>query len=458
MTELNILVLDDEKRIREELTDFLEENGYRVFQASKPSEAMSLIKEQSIDIAIVDINLPERDGLAVLREIKEQDNNIEVLIITGQGDMDKAIEAMRSGAADFFNKPVRLDEVSNAIERTKRYINLSQRYNSMCRNFDRLLQDIHENLGLNIVGKSRALKELVKKIESAAGHPDTAIMITGESGTGKELVARSIHYLSSRKGYCFHTVNCAALPENLFESEFFGYVKGAFTGAVVNKPGWFEIADKGTLFLDEIGDMQPFMQAKLLRITEDGKLRRLGSTNEISVDVRLITATNRSIRELVEKKLFRQDLYHRINTLEINIPPLRERKEDIPELIDFYIKQFADKTGKEIRGIETALMNRLTEYYFPGNVRELKNMVERAVIICNGTKLQSKHFALDSLVAENGEKKRMETEEIYDLELIEKDAISRAMKTVNNNKLKAAKLLKITWQALERRLKKYNLQ
>ncbi|MDY0151973.1 MAG: sigma-54 dependent transcriptional regulator, partial [Candidatus Cloacimonas sp.] len=276
MSTLNILIVDDEQRIREELSEFLSGCGYMCYVAETPSAALREIANYNIDLVILDINLPERDGLTVLREIKELDDNIEVLMITGHGDMDLAIKAMRLGAVDFFNKPINPDEVLQSIERTKRFIKLSKQCQQVQLSYDRLFQDLNNGNGFKLIGASKAIKSLKGEIESAAHNPHVSVLITGESGTGKELVARAIHYLSARKNKCFHAVNCAAIPEQLFESEFFGYVKGAFTGAGTDKQGWFEAADKGTLFLDEIADMQPFMQAKLLRVTEDGKVHRLG--------------------------------------------------------------------------------------------------------------------------------------------------------------------------------------
>jgi DNA-binding NtrC family response regulator len=454
MSGMNILVLDDEKRIRDELAEFLSDNGHSVFQAGKPSEIYPLMNRYQIDLAIVDINLPEKDGLTVLREIKHIDNDVEVLIITGQGDMDKAIEAMRAGAADFFTKPVRLGEVVTAIERTKRYMNLSRQYSQIRNNYNHLLQELQDGMGLQMIGKSKAQKKIDEDIKIVASNPNVSVMICGESGTGKELVARCIHYLSSRKKNYFYPVNCAAIPETLFESEFFGYVKGAFTNAATNKAGWFEIANKGTLFLDEIGDMQPMMQAKLLRIVEDGKVRRLGSNNELSVDVRIITATNRNIEQLVSAGAFRQDLFHRINTFQITIPPLRERKDDIPLMIEHFLQHFAHKSGKEISSIENSLLDNLVEYHFPGNVRELKNMIERAVLLCNGSKLTVKHFCLNSISTNKDRIHHTDDTPVYDLALVEKETIQRALKQTNNNKLQAAKLLNISWQALARKLKK----
>lgn len=455
MSNLHILILDDERRIREELTDFLTDNEFVTYEAATPSEAFKIIELNPVDMAIIDINLPEKDGLTVLKEIKATNEEIEVLIITGQGDMDKAITAMRLGAADFFNKPIRLNEVLQAIERSKRYINLSRKYHNVNQNYNLLLHEMQENMGLQILGNSPQIQKVLQDITIASEHPDPAVLISGESGTGKELVARSIHYLSARKTSYFYAVNCAAIPEQLFESEFFGYEKGAFTGAITHKPGWFEIANNGTLFLDEIGDMQPLMQAKLLRITEDGKVHRLGANRDIPVNVRIITATNRDIEQLVASGDFRRDLYHRINTFQIKIPPLRERTEDIPILVEHFIRFYAAKTGKAITGIESALMDKLITYPYPGNVRELKNMLERAIILCNTSRLSDKHFSFDTCPQDSNINNS--NTEVFDLEQIEKDTIIKALNKTGNNYLQAAKLLNITWQSLQRRLNKYNI-
>ncbi len=457
MTKVNILIVDDELRIREELSEFLSGCGYQCFEAGNPTAAMNEIHQHDIDIVILDINLPDRDGITVLREIKETDDNIEVLMITGHGDMDMAIRAMRHGAADFFNKPINPDEVLHAIERTKRFIKLSRHCKQVQHSYDRLFQELNYGTGLRLIGQSKSIRELKAEIEAAADNPDVSVLITGESGTGKELVARSIHYLSARKNKCFHAVNCAAIPEQLFESEFFGYVKGAFTGAGTDKQGWFEAADKGTLFLDEIADMQAYMQAKLLRVTEDGKVHRLGSNRDITVDVRIISATNRDINRSVNRGTFRHDLFHRLNTFQINIPPLRDRKEDIPILVEHFIGHFAQKTGKAISGLEAVAMDKLMQHPFKGNVRELKNILERAIITCDEDKLKLKHFNdfTDRTAARSHTCKGDDS--ILDLEILEKSTIIKALKQAGNNKTQAALLLNITWQALERRLKKYGI-
>jgi len=453
MEKMNVLVLDDEPRIRDELSDFLTDHQFSVFEASCPDEAMPLLEKQQIDIAIVDLNLPGRHGLDVLKEIKAEYPDIEVLIITGQGDMETAIQAMRSGAADVFNKPIRLNEGLLAIQRSTRDVSLNRQFHRIRQSYDQLSRELMQNLGLEIIGNSPQIKNLLKDISIAAQNPDTPVMICGESGTGKELVARSIHHLSARNAGYFCAVNCAAIPDNLFESECFGYEKGSFTGAQSAKPGWFEMADHGSLFLDEIGDMNALMQAKLLRISEDGQVRRIGSTRDRNVDVRIITATNRDIDAMVASGSFRGDLFHRINTFMISIPPLRERTADIPLLISYYLELICNKTGKKICSMEAELMDKLMSYSFPGNVRELKNILERAVILCDGKQIRIRHLRSDLWCCNPQSNPSSEPDELFDLKLIERQTIERALKKIGGNKLQAARLLNISWQALERRVK-----
>ena len=457
MTKLSILILDDEARIRDELDDYLSNKGYQTYVASTPTKAMEIIRKNRIDLAIIDINLPEKDGLTVLQEIKDFDSEIEVIIITGQGDMQKAIQAMRHGATDFFNKPIQMKDVLHTIERTRRYINLAKEFSQIRLGYEKLTAELRELIGAQILGNSEAIKTVLEDIRICANHSDLSVLISGESGTGKELVARSIHYLSERKNSYFYAVNCAAIPENLFESEFFGYVKGAFTGAINNKPGWFEIAHKGTLFLDEIAEMSPMMQAKLLRVTEDGKVHRIGSNQDLTLDVRLISATNQDISRRIKSGEFRQDLFHRLNTFQIKIAPVRDRKEDIPILVEYFIGCYCRRFGKKITSVAASLMNKLVEYSFPGNVRELKNMLERAVIICNNSCLTEKYFAPDAFCMDDEDSSSGHHEESFDLSLVEQNTIIRALKRTEYNKQRAAKLLNISWQSLQRLMQKYNL-
>ncbi len=457
MEKLKIMILDDEKRVREEIGEFLLENDFSVFKAELPSQAFGILEQNEIDIVILDIKLPEMDGIQVLEKVKASYPDIEVIMISGHGDMNSVISAMRLGASDYFTKPFRLMDVHNSIERTKRFITLNSKLKEIEHNLSLVSNELHDKTGHVIITQSPKMKSIIDLISKVAKTEDTSVLITGESGTGKELVARGIHYLSSRKEKYFYDVNCSAVPENLFESEFFGHKKGAFTGAHENKAGWFEVANKGTLFLDEIGDMPLNLQAKFLRVLEERKIRRVGSHTDIPVDVRVMAATNQRLEELINDKMFRFDLFHRLNSFSIHIPPLRERTEDIPLLINHFATEFSKKMKRPIQEIDQEVMLNLSHYNFPGNVRELKNMVERAVILCERGKLHLKHFPITVKTGEISV--QLESSEIiFDLELAEKNLIIKALEKCENNKAKAAKLLNITWQSLDRRMKKFGIE
>ncbi|HPI45083.1 MAG TPA: sigma-54 dependent transcriptional regulator [Tenuifilaceae bacterium] len=457
MEKLKILVLDDEKVFREEIKEFLENDGFDVLLAAKPSEAFSIFTENEVDILILDLRLPEMDALEVLKSVKVQYPEVEVIMITGHGDMDAVIQAMRHGAVEFFPKPFRLLDMRAAIQRTKRYINLHTELKEISQTYSLVSKELIESVGNEILGKTPGINQVIDLMSKVAKADNTSVLITGESGTGKELVARGIHYLSDRKKSYFYAVNCSAIPDTLFESEFFGHKKGSFTGANEDKAGWFEIAHGGTLFLDEVVEMQPAMQSKLLRVLEDRKVRRIGSSVDIPVDVRIIAATNQDINKLLETGRFRTDLYYRLNSFEIKIPPLRERKEDIPILLDYYIKLLSQRLGKKINGIDTAISRIMMSYNFPGNVRELRNMVERAIILCDGNKLTLKNFTGLTPSSEQTSPTSTIGEEIFDLDLIEKIVIMKALEKTGYKKAETAQLLNITRQSLDRRLEKYEI-
>ncbi len=457
MEKLKILVLDDEKVFREEIKEFLENDGFDVLLAAKPSEAFSIFTENEVDILILDLRLPEMDGLEVLKSVKAQYPEVEVIMITGHGDMDAVIQAMRHGAVEFFPKPFRLLDMRAAIQRTKRYINLHTELKEISQTYSLVSKELIESVGNEILGKTPGINQVIDLMSKVSKADNTSGLITGESGTGKELVARGIHYLSDRKKSYFYAVNCSAIPDTLFESEFFGHKKGSFTGANEDKAGWFEIAHGGTLFLDEVVEMQPAMQSKLLRVLEDRKVRRIGSSVDIPVDVRIIAATNQDINKLLETGRFRTDLYYRLNSFEIKIPPLRERKEDIPILLDYYVKLLSQRLGKRINGIDPAISRIMMSYNFPGNVRELRNMVERAIILCDGNKLTLKNFTGLTPSSEQTSPSSTIGEEIFDLDLIEKIVIMKALEKTGYKKAETAQLLNITRQSLDRRLEKYEI-
>jgi len=457
MKEISILVLDDEKVFRKEIKEFLDGEGFSVLTAERPSEAFSILSENQIDILILDLRLPEMDGLQVLTKVKEEYPDIEVIMITGHGDMDAVINAMRLGAIEFFPKPFRLLDMRAAIQRTKRYIALHEQLKEINQTYSLVSKDLIESIGTEIIGNSFGIRQVVDLMGKVAKTDNTSVLITGESGTGKELVARGIHYLSSRKKSYFYAVNCSAIPDTLFESEFFGHKKGAFTGANEDKAGWFEVANGGTLFLDEVVEMQPAMQSKLLRVLEERKIRRIGSSVDIPVDVRIIAATNQDINKLIEEGKFRSDLYYRLNSFQIHIPPLRERKEDIPILFDYYVKHISTRMGKKITQVDPTIVKAMMGYNFPGNIREMRNMVERAIILSEGGRLTMKNFSGLIAPTDSVSTTGIIGEDIFDLDLIEKIVIMKALERTGYKKTEAAQLLNITRQALDRRLEKYDI-
>lgn len=455
MNNLNVLILDDDERIRTEIFEFLSNLDYKCFQTDRPSAAQVLIDSNEIDLMIADINLPEKDGLTYLSEVKGKYPMLEVIVITGFADVNKAVQALRLGAIDFLNKPFRLVELENAIFRTRRYMELSISARRSEETIELINNELKKDTQINFIGKSDAAKKVIDDIFKVAQSKDTSVLITGESGTGKELVARSIHLLSCRAKNAFVAVNSSAITESLFESELFGYKKGAFTGANESKAGLFEHANNGSIFLDEISEMNPALQAKLLRVLEDKKVRRIGSDSETSIEVRVISASNHNFDDLLSNNKFRKDLYYRLAVFVIHLPALRERKDDIPLLIDYYVKHFADKMNKKIVGIENSAFEKLSNYNFPGNIRELRNITERAVILCPGETITANLFE----TCGNNKNHSLPdySEDNLDLELNEKNLILKALEKTNNNKAQAAKLLNITWQSLDRRLTKFNL-
>lgn len=462
MKKLNILLVDDEIRLLQEIEEFLSNKKYKIFKAIKPSEAFAILDKHHIDIVILDIRLPEMSGIEVLKKIKETHSEIEVIMVSGHGDMSTVIEAMRFGATDYFPKPFRLVDINNAIVRTKRFIELTRELKQTKSDLNLLSRKLIETIGVQILGDSKGVQNLVSMMTKVARTNNTSVLVLGESGTGKELVAHGIHYLSKRNKQTFYSVNCSAIPESLFESEFFGHKKGAFTGAIEDKEGWFEIADKGSLFLDEISDMPLGQQAKLLRILEERKVNKIGSRQSRNVDVRVIAASNKNLEEMAQNNKFRLDLFHRLSIFVIEIPPLRDRKEDIPILLDYYMKFYAKQMDSKVSSIDYEVVKMLTNYSFPGNIRELKNMVERAVILCEEPVLTLNYFRLNRSVKNNLDETTNSSNALgtgnFDLEDNVKALIIRALEKTNNNKSKAAELLNITWQALDRRIKKHGIE
>src|SRR4030066_874165 len=369
----SVLVVDDEVGARESLKMILK-NDYEVFSAKDAEEALLQIKVHSPDVILLDIILPDLDGSKVLERIKQNDPDMVVIMITATKTLKTAIEAMKLGANDYVTKPFDIDELRLIITRSLSTKALEQevkyRREEMDKSFD---------FG-NIIGKSKLMKEIFKVVKQIADSKSTAL-IMGDSGTGKELISRAIHYNSNRKTFPFVTINCAAIPDTLIESELFGHEKGAFTNAIERKLGRFEVAHQGTLFLDEIGELSLSTQAKILRFLEEREFNRVGGSKTIKVDVRLITATNKDLNQLIKNGNFREDLYYRINVVPIVIPPLRERKEDIPTLIDHFISKFSAENNKNVKGISKEALEVVMEYELPGNIRELENLVERVIAL-----------------------------------------------------------------------------
>ncbi len=455
MDRLNVLLLDDEPAYLEELGSILNRSGYSTQSAETPSKAFTILEKNDIDVAIVDIWLPEMNGVEVIKRIREQYPKVSPIAITGHGDMKTVIDCLRAGAADFLNKPFQYPALENVIKRTSTFKELQDKIKNVELNYKHAQSALKEKFSVDIIGVSSDIKHVISMAAKVAETETTTVLITGESGTGKELVARSVHALSNRRSNFFHCVNCSAIPETLFESEFFGYKKGAFTGANESTKGWFEVSQNGTLFLDEVSELPLNLQAKFLRVLDDKMISKIGIKKGISVDLRIIAATNKELAEQVEKKEFRNDLYHRLNSFTINIPPLRERPEDIPELINYFTKQFARDFGKKVVDVDDAVYHKLSEYYFPGNVRELRNMVERAMILCDERVLKMKYF-IGSRNNNESKETRLAKKDLNLLEL-EKKAITQALHLSSFNKSKASEMLGITRQALDRKIEKHDI-
>ncbi|NVM22395.1 MAG: sigma-54-dependent Fis family transcriptional regulator [Desulfobacterales bacterium] len=452
---LNLLVIDDEKVVQDSLVGFLQNMGYPVIYAANGKEGIGIFKKNDIDIVITDLRMPGFNGLDVLKTVKGFSSSVEVILMTAYGDMDTAIAAMRAGASDYIVKPIKLNELIASLQRTARYQNLKREKELYREKLNQITAKHQEEFDLhNIIGESpavRTVKELIRIVRAT----DTTVFIRGESGTGKELVAKAVHYGSKRKAYPLISLNCTSIHETLLESELYGHERGAFTDAKEMRKGQFELARGGTLFLDEIGDMSLQAQAKLLRSLEEKKIRRVGGQREIDIDVRIVSATNKDIERLIQENKFREDIYYRLNVFVIVMPPLRERKSDIPLLANFFLKKFSRETGKQVTGISEDALKILTAYSFYGNVRELKNLMERAVILCPGPEVLPKDFP-----PLNNQRRQFGlglSERDFGLDRIEKDIIEKALRRVNFNQVKAASLLGISRYSLIRRLKKHNI-
>src|ERR1700751_5934851 len=385
---VTILIVEDEAQMRRLLELDLSEAGYQTFSSADAEKGLDLLRREQVDLVITDLKLPGSSGLEFLQAAKRINGGLPVIVMTAYGTVETAVEAMKMGASDYVLKPFALAEMRLVVQKELDVRRLREENRNLREALGR-----HYNYP-NIVAHSAKMQDVLALAERVAATPST-VLIGGESGVGKDLIARLIHQRSSRSSGPFVKINSTAIPENLLESELFGYEKGAFTGAVASKPGKFELADKGTLFLDEIGDVPPATQVKLLRVLQEREFERLGGTKTVKVDVRLIAATNRDLRQALEQGTFREDLYYRLNVVPIDIAPLRERKEDIRDLVNLFVSRFAGESGKPVEGIAPDAMQLLVNYHWPGNVRELQNIVERACALSKGPMLEAADIHLD---------------------------------------------------------------
>jgi DNA-binding NtrC family response regulator len=447
-----LLIAEDEASMRDGLKAALDGHDLNILTAENGAEALEILEREPVDLLVSDIKMPVMDGLTLQDKARRIDPDLPVILLTAYGTVENAVEAMRRGAYDFVTKPINIDKfellVLRALESRK-----------MNEENQRLKKALHKRYGLhNLVGRSRPMKELFEQIRTVAKTRST-VMIYGESGTGKELIASAIHELSPRNRGPFVVVNCAALSENLLESELFGHEKGAFTGATRNKEGRFKIADKGTLFLDEIAELTPRIQVKLLRVIQEKSFEPVGSSKSVKVDVRFITATNKDLDALVRDNRFREDLYFRLNVLKIESPPLRERREDIPLLVNHFLTEFSREMGKHVDRLSSAAMDELLRYEWPGNVRELKNVIENLVVFARDTVIPKealpKNILKQAPVSPPSSKKNGGT---LNLAENEKRLIQKALEETRYNKTAAAEKLGMSRRTIHRKIKEYGIE
>jgi DNA-binding NtrC family response regulator len=445
---IEILVVDDEDSTRRLCCDVATEAGYNALAVSTTEAALEILDEEPVDIVLTDLRVPQLGGIELLKRIREHYADTAVIVLTQYGTIDTAVEATRLGAADYVTKPFRIDDLRSKLKRLVHTLEMDNE-NRVLREQLRTRQDFG-----GLIGFSQKMQRVYKLIEKVSKH-NYPVLVLGESGTGKELVARSIHYLGSRRNKPFVPVDCSALTPTLIESELFGYVKGAFTGAVQNKQGLLEVADSGSLFLDEIGDLPVDLQAKLLRALQEREIKPVGSTERVTISARVIAATNRDLEGAVRNGSFRQDLYFRLNVVQIKLPPLRERKTDIPLLVNAFLEKFT-QAGVRVHTISSDAMARLIAYDWPGNVRELENAIERGVALSSGPILQIAD--LPSNLQFGTSDRFPDKDEVLPLDELERRAILRALRESGGDKLAAARLLGIGKTTLYRKLKQYEAQ
>jgi DNA-binding NtrC family response regulator len=451
MRNATVLVVDDEPLIRWSLVNRLKEEGYRAVEAGTASDAVAQQRE-GVDLILLDYALPDANGLEVLKQVKQNDPDMLVIMLTANTEVGTAVSAMKQGAFHYANKPFDLDEIMMLVEKALETTQLRREVRTL-----RARQA--QPFGLaSIVGESEAIKNVREMLHKIGVSPASTVLLTGESGTGKDLAAKVIHYSSGRAARPFMNITCSALPETLLESELFGHERGAFTGADRQKRGLLESADGGTVFLDEIGEMVPLLQAKLLRFLEEKTFKRVGGSTDIRVDVRVVAATNRSLEEEVKKGHFREDLYYRLNVMAVPLPPVRDRKSDVPLLIRHYIDIFNAEFRKKIRGVSPTTLTALTAYHWPGNVRELRNAVERAMLLAESLELTESHFpVLASAPGELSSGITLPASGI-NLEGLERSLVVQALERSGWNQTKAAGLLGLNRDQIRYRIEKFDLE
>jgi two-component system, NtrC family, response regulator AtoC len=448
-----ILVVDDDAHMRELIVKVLAREGYSVRSLPRGQEVLQALQDEPVDLIISDIRMPEMDGLTLLQEVKRMAPETSVLIMTAFGSIDTAVQAIKAGAYDYVTKPFKMDEIIVVVRRAVEERHLRAEVRA-------LREEVSTKYNFsNILGKSKPMLDLFTLIKKVASSRST-VLIQGKSGTGKELVAKALHYNSPRRERPLVTVNCSAIPKDLLESELFGHLKGAFTGAIANKRGLFEEADGGSLFLDEIGELSPELQVKLLRVLQEREIRRVGDTRTISVDVRLIAATNRDLTQAVKEGIFREDLYYRLNVIPIVLPDLKDRTEDIPVLATHFLMKYAKEADPPLEGIAKDAMRLMLEYDWPGNVRELENVIERAVILGHGPQILPEDLPahLRTHQARVPHQSKAASPHRPTLEELERDYIATILRETHGHQMQAAHILGIDRRTLYRKIRTYGFQ